>query len=333
MNIYITEQGSIIRKTGDRLIVEKEDEILIDIPFYKINAILIFGYVQVTTQAIRKMFEHNIELALLTRSGKLLGQITSPFTKNIELRIEQFKKYFDEEFKLKLARTIINGKLNNYLNFVQIFSSNHKEINFTEDVESLRIAIKKLESANTIEIDSLRGFEGIGTKSYFNCFRKMILGNFNFEGRKKHPSTDPVNALLSLGYTLIYNEISSLLDGLGFDPYLGYFHEISYGRASLACDIQEEFRIIADKLTLYLINNRMVTENDFYKNQADGSFFLKREFMKKYFLEYEKYINNEFKHPETFENTTLRKCFRIQAEKLANLIRYDTEYIPFRLND
>lgn len=331
MNIYITEQGSIICKTGDRLIVEKEDKILIDIPFLKIDTILIFGYVQVTTHTIRKMFEHGIELALFTRSGKLLGQITSPFTKNIELRVEQFKKYSDEAFRLKLTRIIIDGKLNNYLNFVQIFSNNHKEISFNEDITSLKIAIKNLENANSI--DSLRGFEGIGTRNYFNCFSKMILGNFKFEGRRKYPSIDPVNALLSLGYTLIYNEISSLLDGLGFDPYLGYFHEVEYGRASLACDIQEEFRVIVDKLTLYLINNRILIENDFYKNQADRSVLLKRESIKKYFLEYERYMSTEFKHPETSENTTIRKCFRIQAEKLANLIKYDTDYVPFRLNE
>jgi len=176
------------------------------------------------------------------------------------------------------------------------------------------------------------GIEGSAAKSYFSVFGKMMLGSFMFSERKKHPSTDPVNALLSFGYTLIFNEISSLLDGLGFDPYLGYFHTVEYGRASLANDIQEEFRPSVDRFTLYLVNNRMLGQEDFYTNPKDGSVYLKREAMKKYFAEYEKYLNREFKHPDSGENTTLRKCFRIQAERLAGFIKGGSTYAPFKLD-
>jgi CRISP-associated protein Cas1 len=95
-NIYLTEQGSVLKKTGDRLIVEKDKEVLLDVQCSKIEAVLIFGNVQFTTQAVRELFEHGIEMALLTKSGRLIGQLTSPFTKNIELRVEQFKKHDDE---------------------------------------------------------------------------------------------------------------------------------------------------------------------------------------------------------------------------------------------
>jgi len=161
----------------------------------------------------------------------------------------------------------------------------------------------------------------------------MVLGTLTFEGRKKHPPTDPVNALLSFGYTLIFIEISSLPDGLGFDPYLGYFHEVEYGRASLAADIQEEFRAVVDRFTLYLVNNRMLAGEDFYPNEKDESVYLKREAMKKYFAECEKYFSREFGHSGTGENTTLRKCFRIQAENLADFINGAPAYSPFRLEE
>jgi len=191
------------------------------------------------------------------------------------------------------------------------------------------VLLKDISASDNVA--SLRGIEGIVARTYFSGFGKMILGEFTFEGRKKHPSTDPVNALLSFGYTLIFNEISSLLDGLGFDPYLGYFHEVEYGRASLASDIQEEFRASVDRFTLFLINNRMLNNENFFRNQKDGSVYLKREAMKKYFAEYEKNLSREFVHPETKENTTLRKCFRIQAERLANFIKSDEMYTPFRI--
>jgi CRISPR-associated protein Cas1 len=178
--------------------------------------------------------------------------------------------------------------------------------------------------------DSLNGIEGIAARHYFSGLGKMMLGAFGFDGRRKRPATDPVNALLSLGYTLVFNEISSLLDGMGFDPYLGYYHKVEYGRASLASDLQEEFRApIVDRLTLRLINNRMLNQGDFYKNPKGDGVYLTRDAMKRYFAEYEDLMNNEFVHPETKEKTTFRKCFRIQIERLAACVKGETEYIPF----
>jgi len=328
-NIYLTEQGSTLRKTGDRLIVQKDDEVLLDVQCSKIDAVLIFGNVQFTTQAVHELFEHGIEMALLTRNGKLIGQLTSPFTKNIELRIAQFGKYHDESFRLTLSKAIIRGKLNNCLSIMKSFSGNHPEKELSGETMFIESSAHSIDAAESIP--SLLGIEGSAAKSYFSAFGKMMLGSFTFEGRRKHPSTDPVNALLSFGYTLIFNEISSLLDGLGFDPYLGYLHTVEYGRASLANDIQEEFRPSVDRFTLYLVNNRMLGPDDFYPNAKDGSVYMKRETMKKYFAEYEKNLSREFLHPDTKENTTLRKCFRIQAEKLAAFIKGGKDYTPFIL--
>jgi CRISPR-associated protein Cas1 len=328
-NLYLTEQGSILCKTGDRLIVRKEGEILLDVPCNKIDAILIFGNVQFTTQAVHELFEHGIEMAILTRTGRLIGQITSPATKNIELRVAQFKKYDDEAFKLNLSKSIVYGKIINSLTLLRVFSYNHPNAGIDEEISGVEALSKDVFRSDNIP--SLRGIEGTVARMYFSGFSKMILGEFTFEGRKKHPSTDPVNALLSFGYTLIFNEISSLLDGLGFDPYLGYFHEVEYGRASLASDIQEEFRAAVDRFTLNLINNNMLNKDGFYQNAKDGSVYMKREAMKKYFTEYEKNLNHEFKHPDTGENTTLRKCFRIQAEKLGSFIKTGEMYKPFKI--
>ncbi len=328
-NLYITEQGAILCKTGDRLIVRKENDVLLDVPCNKIESVMIFGNVQFTTQAIHELFEHGIEMAILSRTGRLIGQITSPSTKNIELRIEQFKKYWDIEFRLNLSKIILRVKITNCLNVIRSFSYNHPQIDFSGETNEMK---KFFDSIVTgIDINSLMGIEGIIAKVYFTAFGKMILKEFTFNGRKKHPSTDPVNALLSFGYTLVFNEIMSLLDGLGFDPYLGYFHSAEYGRASLASDLQEEFRAVIDRFTLYLINYGIFKKDDFYVNPKAEGMYLKRESMKRYFEEYERFFANEFKHPETSENTTFRKCFRIQAEKLANYIKGGSAYTPFLL--
>jgi CRISPR-associated protein Cas1 len=329
-NLYLTEQNSILRKSGDRLIVQKEDEVLLEVQCHKIDAVLIFGNVQFTTQAVHELFEHDIEMAIFSRTGRLKGQLTSPATKNITLRVQQFKKYDDDAFRLTLSRAFVSGKINNCLTLMRLFSYNHPEIDFKAQNHDLKVALVNVESAD--RLDSLLGLEGAAAKTYFNAFSRMILGEFCFKGRKKRPPTDPVNAMLSLSYTMIFNEVSSLLDGLGFDPYLGYFHSVDYGRASLAADIMEEFRApIADRLILNLINNRVFKLEDFYANPKNGGINFKKDALKRYFREYEKMVNNEFIHPETQQNTTLRKCIRIQAEKLASVVQDNNPYTPFML--
>ena len=330
-NLYITEQNSILRKTGDRLIVQKQDEILLDVQCHKIDAVLIFGNVQFTTQSVHELFEHGIELAILTRTGRLIGQITSPATKNIFLRIEQFKKYSDENFRLELARTIVAAKIKNGVNLVRRFSYNHPEIDLNAEIKGLNRWIDKVRMAENNE--TLLGFEGSAAKLYYKAYGKMILGDFEFAGRKKRPPPDPINAMLSLSYTMIFNEIASLLDGLGFDPYLGYFHRADYGRASLAADLEEEFRApIADRFVLNIINGRIFKAEDFNTNPKGGGVSFRRDAIKRYFSEYERFLNNEFAHPDDQTRTTLRKCIRRQAEKLAATIQNDQAYIPFELS-
>jgi CRISPR-associated protein Cas1 len=328
-NIYITEQGAIIRKTGDRLIVEKDDETLLDAPCDKVDTVLIFGNVQFTTQAVHELFQHGIDMALLTRTGRLVGKITPPAGKNVELRITQFTKHMDEGFRLALGKTIVEGKITNCLNVMRSFSYNHPERDLTERIESIRSLTGAISKAPTI--DSLMGSEGSTARTYFEGFGKMILGDFVFEGRRKHPAPDPVNALLSFGYTLIFNEILGLLEGIGFDPYVGFLHAIEYGRASLASDLLEEFRASVDRFTLSLMNNRVLKSEDFYKNPKGDGVYLTRDALKEYFAQYEKYLNREFTHPETDEISTLRKCFRLQAERLASFVKGGEAYRTFNL--
>ncbi len=327
-NLYITEQNSILRKTGDRLILQKNDKVLLDVQCHKIDAVLLFGNVQFTTQAVMELFDHGIELAILSRNGRLRGQITSPMTKNITLRLAQFDKYRDPVFRLSIAKTFLQGKITNSLSLLRRFAYNHTEIDLNKEIQSVEKAAKEITSAD--EISRLFGIEGSAANAYFKAMGKMVLKEFSFAKRTKHPPKDPVNALLSLSYTMLFNEISSLLDGLGFDPYLGYFHHPEYGRASLAADLMEEFRApVADRFTLNLVNKKMVSENSFYNGLAQ-SIYLKRNDLKKYFAEYEKFINREIEHPLTGKKTTFRQCYRTQAEALAKALTTDDNiYKPF----
>ncbi len=326
--MYITEQGAVLKKAGQRLVVEKDRKKLLDIPASKIEGVLIFGNVQFTTQAVRLMFESGIEMALFSSKGRLLGQLTSPVTKNISLRQAQYARHGDHSFVLSLSKIIVRAKLNNCLKFVREFSYNHPATELDKESEKIAELCSQIDSQK--ELPSLLGLEGAGGRVYFRAFGKMVRQSFVFTKRQRRPAPDPVHALLSLCYTMLYNEIGSLLDGLGFDPYLGFYHQPHYGHATLASDLMEEFRVpLTDRFTLNLINNRVLSKDDFYLHSASGSVYLNDEARKLYFIEYERFVTRPMPASEDGTEANYRETFRRQAERLKNAITDGIDYLPY----
>ena len=182
--------------------------------------------------AIQLLLRRGVELALFSRNGRLLGQLTDPATKNIDLRKAQFGCHEKADFVLSLARALVSAKLANCLEFVRQFGYNHPETLLDAEAEQLDgLRPRNNEAAG---LSALLGLEGSGARVYFQAFAKMVRQSFAFDGRRRRLATDPVNALLLLGYSMVYNEIASLLDGMGFEPYLGYYHQPRHGHATLA---------------------------------------------------------------------------------------------------
>ncbi len=327
--LYLTEQGSSLRREGQRLVVVKEKTELLDIPASKVESVLVFGNVQVTTQALHLLLELGVELALLTSHGRLLGQLTSPATKNVVLREAQHSRRSDPAFTLSLAQSIVSGKLLNGLELIREFTHNHSETDLK--AESGRMVALCSEVPRQVDLSSLLGIEGAGAHTYFQGFAKMLRHGFRFTGRQRRPSPDPVNALLSLGYTMVYNEILSLLDGIGFDPYLGFYHQSRYGHATLASDLLEEFRSpLVDRLTLGVVNNRVFGELDFYLHSGSGDMYLKDAAIKRYFAEYEHFVTRPVKTADPDREWSCRQLFRRQAERLKEALTGSAPYRPYR---
>ncbi|MBW1953796.1 MAG: CRISPR-associated endonuclease Cas1 [Deltaproteobacteria bacterium] len=326
--LYLTKQGAVLKKTGERLRVVLEEQTLLDIPAAKIEGVLIFGNVQFTTQALQLLLRHGIELALFTRRGRLLGQLTSPFPRNIELRKAQYDRASDPAFGLSLAQSLVAAKVANSLDLVREFAHNHPETDFSK--ESSQLAALRDRIRQQPDLQSLLGLEGAAARLYYQALGQMVRQTFTFTGRRRHPAPDPVNALLSLGYTLVYNELASLLDGLGFDPYLGYYHQPRFGHATLASDLLEEFRApLVDRLTLYLVNNRVFQEPDFYRHTG-GGVYLQDEPRKRYFREYEQFVTRPLSCPAAGVETDFRRLFRRQAERLRLTILTGEHYRPYQ---
>lgn len=328
--LYVTEQGAILRKTGDRIVLEKDDKVLLDVPCHKVDAVLIFGAVQVTIQALSELLDHEIELALFTRHGRLKGQLTPIKSKNIVLRMAQFERARDTAFPLGTARAIVRAKIENGVTVLRRFAYNHPDRKPAIDaaITSLQGDLPEVDAAR--DVAALNGIEGMAARTYFGAFGQMILTDLEFPGRRRRPAPDPINALLSFGYTLIANELHSLLDGIGFDPYLGFLHQVDYGRPSLALDLMEEFRHpLVDRLTVTLINKGILREEDFAPDAASGSMYLKPEGMKVYFQHFERWMNDERVSGPEGQKIGFRRCFQVQAQRMAEALREGKPYQPF----
>lgn len=325
--LYITEQRAIVRKTSDRLIVEKEGKVLLEVPCLKLDTVMIFGNVQVTTQALMEMMDHGIELAFLSTHGQLRCQLTPPKAKNVVLRMRQYEESRSERFCLAFAREIVAAKIDSSAAVIRRFRANHPKSISADEVKALEPAAQSARLAASL--DSLRGVEGTAAARYFGCLEAMIPTSFGFSGRNRRPPRDPMNALLSFGYVLVGNELQALLDAMGFDPYLGFFHQIDYGRPSLALDLLEEFRAaLVDRFSAGLLNLGVLKAADFTSTPERGV-VLEREALKRYFVEYEKELNASVALGE--ESLTWRQLFRRQAERLARALVEDVPYEAFRL--
>jgi CRISPR-associated protein Cas1 len=324
--LYVCEQGAVLRKSGERVIVQKKGAVLGDIPCLTLDTVLLFGNIQVTTQALRKMLGHGIEVALFSRSGKLHGQLTPPKAKNIVLRLRQYETMQDRTAALAMARTVVCGKVRNAAAVLRRYHKNHPEAIPLAEIHAVEEALSSAEQASSLP--ELLGIEGNAAARYFRSFAAMVPPEAKFTGRNRRPPRDPMNALLSFGYVLVGNELQSLLDGMGFDPYIGFYHQIDYGRPSLALDLLEEFRApLIDRFSAALFNLGVLKAEDFIGTPEKGV-LLCREALKRYFVAYEK----ELTTPVALEGEKLafRQLFRRQAERLARSLSDGVPYEPFR---
>jgi len=237
----------------------------------------------------------------------------------------QFESAHDRNFAVAIAKSIVKQKIENSIQVVVNFLHNHPNQELSEILHQLKQIIPTLERKT--ETSTILGVEGRATVLYFNALKQMFRQGLKFSGRNRRPPKDPVNALLSFGYVLVGNEIQSLLDAIGFDPYIGYLHGIDYGRPSLALDLLEEFRHpLIDRLVLLLANRRILNPEDF-EQRSEGGVFLRKRSQKTFFVHYEKAMTQPI--GRQFGNTCFRDAIRQQAHKLANAIQNRTQYVPF----
>ncbi len=325
--VYITQDDSFIGKVDERLNVRFEKKTILDVPLIKMDGLVIMGRASISPAAIAELIDKKIPLSFLTNNGKYIARLEPEMNKNIFVRTAQWKAAGESAQAVHVTQGFVRGKLKNYRQTL-LQSQRRYELNLNAGIAQLSNAIASLEKANSI--NTIRGYEGAGSAAYFGCFNQLIrVDNFSFATRNRRPPTDPVNSLLSLGYSLLRHDVQGALNIVGFDPYLGYLHTERYGRPSLALDLMEEFRpLIVDAVVLTAINRRMLAPKDFITEPLSGAVSLTKEGLHIFLRLYQEKKQDKFKHPVMQKQLTYQESMETQARLLAKYLMGELDKYP-----
>lgn len=339
--LYLNTPGYRVGCKDEVLTIKDKDKLIEEVRMRDVSHVALFGNVQISTQAIQSLCEQEVPVTYFSMGGWFYGITRGHALKNVFLRMEQFRLAREETTCLSLARQFVHGKIRN-----------HRTLLMRNHLEPPEVVIGKLKrasedalSANSIE--ELLGIEGAAASQYFQQLGGMVkveddlpgLGlpventkqrtfNFNFNNRNRRPPTDPVNAMLSLAYSMLAKDCTLAALAVGFDPYLGFYHQPRFGRPALGLDLMEEFRpLIAESTVLSCINNRVVTDKDFVK--AGQAVNLTAPGRKRFFQTYEQRMSSLITHPLFDYKVSYRRALELQARLLAKTLTGEiAEYIP-----
>lgn len=327
--LYLVEQGASLRKDGERLRVTKEGVEVTSVPAIKVEQVVIFGNIQVTTPVIDFALRQGIDIVFLSSNGRYYGRLLSSDSKFGELRHRQHHAVSDESLRLEVARAIVRGKLLNQRTLLMRYHRQEPSAVLERAIEGMQEATEKASRAQNLH--SLQGYEGSGTALYFGAMKTLLKQNLGFFARQRRPPPDPVNALLSFGYTLLVYSIQSAVCTVGLDPFLGFLHVTEYSRPSLVLDLMEEFRpLIVDSIVLRAVNAHLLTAADFQpSDEPQGGIMLSDDARRRYIQQYEERVQTKVAYHLTGEQATYRRVFELQARQVARLaLGQESSYKP-----
>jgi CRISP-associated protein Cas1 len=325
--LYLLEQGTSLYRDYQRLIVHIPERERLEIPIREIERILIFGRIQLSTPVVNMCLEQKIGVFYLNRSGQYQGHLWS--ADNLPNELIQFDRHKQPEFQLNICREIVRGKLLNSKRLLQRLNRKRKSTQVGKAIAGINLDLAAV--ARATNLDSLRGHEGSSAVRYFGALNQLIVNpNFSFNGRNRQPPTDPVNSLLSFGYTLLFNNVLSLILAEGLSPYFGNFHYGEDKKPYLAFDLMEEFRSpIVDGLVLRLLNKPVFKVADFDTVASTGGVYLNQSARKVFLRYFESRLNEETTHPDLQSVVSYRYVIQLQIRRYKRSLLSDLPYEAF----
>jgi len=321
--VYVIGYGLSIRSDGERLRILKEGKEVQSIPFREVSQLSVYGNAYLSMHTLKKLMGLGVSVCFFSYGGWFQGIANGLISKNVELRIKQYKTAFNFASSLKLAKKFVIGKVRNCRTLIR----RNDDTVTPKVLRQFSYLVKRIDE--TDDVETLLGLEGVAAQLYFSRFKSLLNRDFGFtfEGRNRRPPIDAVNSVLSYLYGVLVKECFVTLLGVGFDPYLGFFHKPKYGRPALALDLMEEFRpLIADSVMLRLFNEGQLKEGDFVYTGVGVS--LKPGAKKKVLSGYERRMGTEVTHPVFGYKVSYRRVLEVQARLLSRVLLGELENYP-----
>ncbi|MDJ0901649.1 MAG: CRISPR-associated endonuclease Cas1 [Xenococcus sp. MO_188.B8] len=327
--LYLLEQGTSLFKDHLRFIIHVNKKDKIEVPIREVERILLFGNINLSTSAIAACLEARINVLFLSPSGRYKGHLWSKEAFNLNVELLQYQYHSNSSFQLNTSKAIMRGKLINSKQLLLRLNRQRKILAVQKTISGINSDLEAVESVTNI--DALRGYEGTSAARYFPALGQLITNNdFQFSQRHRQPPTDPINALLSFGYTLLFNNVLALIISEGLSPYFGNFHYGEKKKPYLAFDLMEEFRsLIVDSLMLNLINKSILMLEDFEQVAGDEGIYLTDKSRRKFLNQFEKRMNEQIIHPELQYQISYREVIQLQVKLYKRSLLASNAYEPF----
>lgn len=333
--LYLVEQGAALHCDGERLIVSSGEEVLQRLPLARLEDVVVFGNVGITTPALKRLLDASTTVTFLTVHGRYHGRLVGRASAHVELRRAQYRRADDAAWALAAAQQCVAGKLRNYRALLQRFARGRASPPEAAEQASAQIEQWLARVERTTKLSSLLGVEGSATACYFGGLRALLDERWAFNSRNRRPPTDPIHVLLSLGYTLLSHKVLGAVEAAGFDPYQGFLHAHDYNRPSLALDLMEEFRpLLVDSLVLRCCGDGRITLEDFQPSEdPDHPIVLLDAGKRRFVAAFEERMRTMLTHPEGADSgpgkVSYMRCLDLQARRMARCVREGGSYVPF----
>ncbi len=264
--VYLLDPFTALHVRGGTLVAVPEDGPPKELPLRAVSHVVLVGRTRTTVPLLQALATRGVPTFFCRRDGTLTA-VFGPHEAEWATWAAQARFASDPGARTAFAREVVAAKLHN--------ASRLATARGLPREAAARMRELEKSCGNKATVDALRGVEGAGAAALFQALGESLPEGWIFPGRRKHPPTDPVNALLSFGYTLLHNHVSTALQAAGLNPRVGLYHESTGALHALACDLQEEFRFLVDGLVLAVLNRREVSPDDFTTVADGGACFLR----------------------------------------------------------
>lgn len=321
--LYVNEDGATIGVDSNRLAIRYPDGLLRSVPIETVDSITVLGQAQLTTQCIKTCLEKGIPVAFFSKGGKYFGRLQS--TGHVDAALQRKQSYlYDKEFAFKLSKRLIGAKMKNQIVVLRRYEKSTR-MDVSKQLRMLEICFHKTDSC--ISPAELMGYEGQGAKAYFDGMAEVVEEEFRFQGRTKRPPLDEFNSLISLGYTILMNEIYAVLEIKGLNPYFGFLHKDKEKHPTLSSDLMEEWRaVIVDSTAMSLINGHEIQKEHFIINEDEPGCFLTRDGLKIFLNKLNGKLQTKMKYLSYVDYpVTFRQGIVLQIETLIKAIEAEDD--------